>query len=170
VLDGDHTLWNPLDTTCVSEGYPDDPLGGTEFGFRPAPDNPDLVIREDGVRFEVMPGARAALERLHASGVRLAVASYNHFAPVLALLEAFGLRPLFSQVVAEWHSDKAAMLRTILAAEAAAGRPTRPETVLFVDDDPSSSYREMAASVGVSFAQMGNEVQNYDDIERLCTS
>jgi phosphoglycolate phosphatase-like HAD superfamily hydrolase len=109
------------------------------------------------------------LADLHARGVRLAMASWNHVAPIRSLLAAFGLLPLFSQVVGEWSSDKAAMLRTILAAEEAAGRQTAPESVLFVDDDPEARYRAMAAAVGTRFAQMGNpaEVRSFADIARL---
>jgi len=169
VLDGDHTLWHPVDVICCSERVLDDPDGSADFTFRPAAQDPDLAIRDDGVRFRLAPGARAVLTRLHARGVRLAMASWNHAAPIRSLLAAFGLLPLFSQVVGEWSSDKAAMLRTILAAEAAAGRPTPPDSVLFVDDDPEARYRAMAAAVGTRFAQMGNpaEVSSFADIARL---
>ena len=169
VLDGDDTLWQPLDGTCCSERTPDDPEGGADFGFAAAPGDPDLAIREDGVRFRLLPGARATLERLHGAGIGLALASYNHPRPIRALLDAFGLLPLFRQIVAVWSRDKAAMLETILAGERAAGRPLPPEAVLFVDDDPWAIYRPMAARVGTRFAQMGrpDEVQSFADIARL---
>ncbi len=169
VLDGDHTLWHPVDVICCSERVLDDPDGSADFTFRPDAQDPDLAIRDDGVRFRLAPGARAVLADLHGRGVRLAMASWNHAAPIRSLLTAFGLLPLFSQVVGEWSSDKAAMLRTILAAEEAAGRQTAPESVLFVDDDPEARYRAMAAAVGTRFAQMGNpaEVRSFADIARL---
>ncbi|HUS13662.1 MAG TPA: HAD family hydrolase [Chloroflexia bacterium] len=165
VLDGDHTLWQPLDIICASERYADDPEGGTAFRFQALADDPDTIIRDDGVRFALMPGARALLERLHGAGVRLAIASYNHAPPIVAMLEAFGLLPLFGHVVASWSSDKGAMLRTILAAEPG----SVPEETLFVDDDPYGIYRPMAAAIGVRFAQMGNpaEVVSFGDIARL---
>ncbi|HMA36480.1 MAG TPA: HAD family hydrolase [Chloroflexia bacterium] len=169
VLDGDHTLWQPVDVTCATERYPDDPQGHDQFAFQAAADDPDLIIREDGVRFALLPGARATLEQLHAAGVRLAMASFNHLAPIRAMLDAFGLQPLFSQVVAFWAPDKLTMLRTILAAEATAGHTYTPDAVLFVDDDPAGEYRPMAATAGTRFAQMGNptEVQSFADIARL---
>ena len=169
VLDGDHTLWHPVDVICCSERVLDDPEGSADFTFRLDPQDPDLAIRDDGVRFRLAPGARAVLADLHARGVRLAMASWNHVPPVRNLLAAFGLLPLFSQVVGGWTSDKATMLRSILAAEAAAGRPTPPDSVLFVDDDPEARYRPMAAAVGTRFAQMGNpaEVASFADIARL---
>jgi predicted phosphatase len=169
VLDGDHTLWQPLDVLCCSERASDDAVGWPGCAFAPAPADPDLAIREDGVRFRLAPGARAVLERAHAAGIRLALASYNHGAPVRGLLAAFGLLPLFSQVVGVWSSDKAAMLQTILAAEAAAGRPTSPNAVLFVDDDPQGLYRPMMARLGIRFAQMGHpaEAPDFAAVARL---
>lgn len=169
VLDGDHTLWWPIDVICCSERGVDDPAGHSEFTFRPAPADPDIAVRDDGVRFQLVEGARALIAQFHTAGGRIAMASYNHEAPIRNLLAAFGLLPLFSQVVACWSSDKARMLRTILAAEAAAGRPLPPEAVLFVDDDPFGLYRPMAADVGTRFAQMGNpaEVRSFADIARL---
>ncbi len=168
VLDGDHTLWQPLDGICCSERTQNDPTGAPAFAFTQDPADLDRAVRADGVRFALAPGARALLTRLPAAGIGLALASWNHPAPIRALLDAFGLLPLFGTVVAAWSSDKAAMLRTILAAEAAAGRPVDPAVVLFVDDDPAGAYRAMAAAVGVQFAQMGNpaEARSFAGIAR----
>ena len=167
-LDGDHTLWQPLDGTCASERYPNDPAGADDFRFAAAAADPDLIIRHDGPRFHLLPGARATLVAAHAAGLGLATISYNHQPPIQAMLAAFGLLPLFRQVVAAWTPDKAAMLRLILAAEAAAGRPLAPAAVLFVDDDPDGLYRPMAATVGVQFLQMGNaaELRGWPDLAR----
>jgi phosphoglycolate phosphatase-like HAD superfamily hydrolase len=166
-LDGDHTLWQPLDGACASERYVDDPEGWADFRFAADPADPDLIAREDGPRFRLMPGARAALQATHAAGIRLAMVSFNHVAPIRAMLAAFALAPLFAQVEATWSSDKATMLRAVLAAEAAAGRPIAPEQTLFVDDDPWGIYRPMAAAVGVRFAQMGGEVRGFADVAAL---
>ncbi len=167
-LDGDHTLWQPLDGTCASERYPDDPVGAADFRFAPDPAAPDLIVRADGPRFQLLPGVRATLTASHAAGLGLATISYNHQPPIQAMLAAFGLLPLFRQVVAAWTPDKAAMLRTILAGEAAAGQPIAPAALLFVDDDPNGLYRPMAAAVGVQFLQMGrpDELRDWADLAR----
>jgi predicted phosphatase len=166
-LDGDHTLWEPLDGACASERYVDDPEGWTGFHFAADPADPDLITRDDGPRFRLLPGARATLRQAHGAGIRLAMVSFNHVAPIRAMLRAFALAPLFARVEATWSSDKAAMLRAILAAEDAAGRPIAPEQTLFVDDDPWGIYRPMAAAVGVQFAQMGVDVRGFADIAAL---
>ncbi len=167
-LDGDHTLWQPLDGTCASERYPDDPTGADDFRFAADPADADLIVRHDGPRFHLLPEARATLIAAHAAGRGLVTISYNHQPPIQAMLAAFGLLPLFRQVVAAWSPDKAAMLRTILAAEAAAGRPLAPAALLFVDDDPHGHYRPQAAAVGVQFLQMGNpaELRDWVDLAR----
>ncbi len=167
-LDGDHTLWQPLDGTCASERYPDDPTGAADFRFAADPADPDLIIRTDGPRFQLLPAARATLVAAHAAGLGLTTISYNHQPPIRAMLAAFGLLPLFRQVVAAWSPDKGAMLRTILAAEAAAGRPLAPAALLFVDDDPYGLYRPMAAAAGVQFLQMGHpaELRGWADLAR----
>jgi predicted phosphatase len=166
-LDGDHTLWQPLDGACASERYVDDPDGWASFSFAPDPDDPDLITRHDGPRFRLMPGARSTLRQAYDGGIRLAMVSFNHLAPIRAMLGSFGLAPLFAQVEATWSSDKGAMLRSVLAAEAAAGHPLRPEQALFVDDDPWGIYRPMAAAVGVRFAQMGVDVRSFHEIAAL---
>jgi predicted phosphatase len=168
VLDGDHTLWWPTDVTCASERYPDDPEGADHFAFAPDPANPDRIIRDDGVRFDLLPDARATLDAATAAGIGLAMASWNHHAPIRAMLAAYGLLPRFRQVWASWTSDKETMLREILAAEAAAGRPLDPATLLFVDDDPFGLYRPMAAAVGVQFLQMGHpaELAGWPDLAK----
>ena len=166
-LDGDHTLWEPLDGACASERYVDDPEGWAGFAFAPDPHDPGLIARNDGPRFRLMPGARVTLQQAHDAGVRLAMVSFNHVEPIRAMLGAFGLAPLFAQVAATWSSDKAAMLRSVLTSEAAAGYPVRPQQALFVDDDPWGIYRPMAAAVGVRFAQMGVDVRSFSDIAAL---
>ena len=164
-------MWQPLSGVCVSDAFPDDAVGKPDFKFAPTAEQ-DIVRRNDGPLFELSPGARDVIIDAYNNNVRLAVASWNHVGNIERILTAFGLRDKFSQVVAEWHTDKASMLRKIMAAEEKAGREFAPADVLFVDDDPSDIYRAQAAGLGINFAKMGHpeEASDWQAVKRLVYS
>jgi predicted phosphatase len=164
ILDGDHTLWWPVDEICCSDRTVDDREGWPHFTYRPDPDDPDLIHREDGVRFRLTPHARATIETVAAAGGRLAMASYNYRDNIDRALTAWGLRPHFAQIVAHWHSRKGEMLTEILDAEAAQGHAITPADALFVDDDPYGTYRRYAEAVGVRFLKMGEDIADLSGV------
>jgi predicted phosphatase len=164
ILDGDHTLWWPVDEICCSDRTVDDREGWPHFTYRPDTDDPDLIHREDDVRFRLTPQARSTIEAVTAAGGRLAIASYNYRDNIDRALTAWGLRPHFAQIVAHWHSRKGEMLTEILETEAAQGHPIDPTDALFVDDDPYGTYRRYAEGLGVRFLQMGVDIQHLGEV------
>jgi predicted phosphatase len=160
ILDGDDTLWQPVDGICCSDRTVDDAVGWSHFTYQPAPTDPDLLIRDDGVRFRLTPGARAVLHTVTTAGGACALASFNHRPNIERALTAWGIRPAFAQVVAHWHTRKDEMLREILEGEEARDHPVTPAATLFVDDDPEGRYRAYAARLGVRFLQMGVDIQD----------
>jgi magnesium-dependent phosphatase-1 len=164
ILDGDDTLWQPVDGICCSDRTVDDAEGWPHFTFRPDPADPDLIVREDGVRFRLNPGARALLAAVTAAGGACAIASYNYPANIARALTAWGIRHYFSQIVAHWHTRKGEMLAEILEREAARGHAVRPDQALFIDDDPYGTYRGYAAALGVRFLQMGVDVRALGEV------
>ncbi len=169
ILDGDDTLWQPMSGVCCSDRTPDDAIGDPNFTFAPTPDDRDMVQRGDGPLFALHEGVRDTIALAHERGVRLAVCSWNHVGNIDRILRAFGLRDDFDQVVAEWHTNKAGMIKKILAAESAAGHEYHPREVLFVDDDPSDIYRGQAAGLNINFAKMGHpdEAADWNAVQRL---
>ena len=164
ILDGDHTLWWPVDEICCSDRTVDDREGWPHFTYRADADDPDLIHREDGVRFRLTPHARATIEAVTAAGGACAIASFNYRDNIDRALTAWGLRPHFAQIVAHWHSRKGEMLAEILDAEAARGHAVAPADALFVDDDPYGTYRRYAADLGIRFLQMGVDIADLGDV------
>ena len=164
ILDGDDTLWRPIDGICCSDRDPDDRIGWEHFQFRSDPTNPERIVREDGVRFDLTAGAREAIRAVTDAGGICALASFNHRGNLVRALAAWGLADYFPTVVGHWHARKGEMLTEILAAEAAAGRPVAPHEALFVDDDPYGTYRGYAAEHGIAFVQMGPEIRDFYDL------
>src|SRR5690349_4553177 len=116
ILDGDDTLWQPLDGICCSDRTPDDNVGWPHFTYRPNPADPDLLHRDDGIRFHLNPGAREVLAAVTEDGSACAIASYNHRDNIERALTAWGIHAYFAQVVAHWHTRKFEMLQEILDA------------------------------------------------------
>ena len=164
ILDGDDTLWQPLDGICCSDRTPDDSVGWPHVTYQPDPANPDLLHRDDGVRFQLNPGARMVLQTVTVAGGACALASYNHRANIERALTAWSIRPAFAQVVAHWHTRKDEMLEEILAAEAARGHAVAPADALFVDDDQLGIYRRYAARLGMRFLQMGVDIEDLREV------
>ena len=167
ILDGDDTLWQPLDGICCSDRTPDDNVGWPYFTYRPDPADPDLLIRDDGIRFRLSPGAREVLATVTAAGGACALASYNHRDNIERALTAWDIRSYFAQVVAHWHTRKFEMLQEILDAEAARGHAVAPTDALFVDDDPLGVYRRYAGALGIRFLQMGVDIQDLREVLAL---
>lgn len=164
ILDGDDTLWHPVDGICCSDRVADDAEGWPHFSYRPDPADPDRIVRDDGVRFALNPGARALLAAVTAAGGTCAMASYNYPGNLDRALTAWGIRPYFSQVVGQWHTRKDEMLAEILTLEAARGHTVRPDEALFIDDDPYGKYRGYAAALGVRFLQMGVDIRELGEV------
>jgi predicted phosphatase len=167
ILDGDHTLWWPVDEICCSDRTVDDREGWPHFTYHADATDRDLIHREDGVRFRLTPRARPTIEAVTAAGGRLAMASYNYAGNIDRALTAWGLRDHFAQIVAHWHSRKGEMLYEILEAEAAQGHPIDPAAALFVDDDPYGKYRRYAEGLGIRFLQMGVDIADLGDVLAL---
>jgi predicted phosphatase len=167
ILDGDHTLWWPVDDICCSDRTVDDREGWPHFTYRADPTDPDLIHREDGVRFRLTPHARTTIEAVTAAGGACAMASYNYAGNIDRALIAWGLRGHFTQIVAHWHSRKGEMLAEILEAEAARGHAVDPADALFVDDDPYGKYRRYAESLGIRFLQMGVDIADLGEVLAL---
>src|SRR3954470_17759008 len=101
-FDGDNTLWTPLSGVCLSDRTSTDDIGWPDFNYKPLPDNPLIVERDDGARFALRPEAHEVLQTLKQTGVLVGVVSYNHEGNVRRILEAFGLSGLVDYIVAEW--------------------------------------------------------------------
>ena len=164
ILDGDHTLWWPVDEICCSDRTVDDREGWPHFTYRADADDPDLIHREDGVRFRLTPRARATIEAVTAAGGACAIASFNYRDNIDRALTAWGLRPHFAQIVAHWHSRKGEMLAEILAAEAARGHAVAPADALFVDDDPYATHRRDAENRGIRVLQLGGDIADLGEV------
>src|SRR5215212_6682878 len=78
ILDGDHTLWWPVDDICCSDRTVDDREGWPHFTYRADSDDLDLIHREDGVRFHLTPHGRTTIEAVTAAGGACAMASFNY--------------------------------------------------------------------------------------------
>ena len=164
ILDGDDTLWHPVDGICCSDRTVDDAVGWPDFTYQADPNDPDRIVRDDGVRFALNPGARELLTAVTAAGGACALASYNYPGNLDRALTAWGIRAYFRQVVGHWHARKGEMLAEILTLEAARGHAVRPDQALFIDDDPYGTYRGYAAALGVRFLQMGVDIRTLGEV------
>ena len=163
-LDGDNTLWEPLDHLNVSDRTPTDAVGWPHFTFAPADDNPLVVVRDDGARFALRPEAREVLPALKSWGVLLAVVSYNHEGNIRRILEAFGVLGYFDYVVAEFHSNKDRMLERVLREAHADGHQLTASDLMLVDDDPDSIYRGQCARMGAGFSCFGSDIHDLREL------
>lgn len=163
-FDGDYTLWTPLSGAHLTDRSPTDPVGSPDYSFSPLPGNPLTLRRDDGAFFALRPEAREVLAAFRAHGVLTAVASYNHRAPVLRALEAFGLLPLLDYVVAEWHTNKDCMLAQILDLAAKDGHDISPGEAMLVDDDPEGLYAAQCARMGAGFACFGRDLRDLREV------
>jgi magnesium-dependent phosphatase-1 len=163
-LDGDNTLWEPLDRLNVSDRTPTDAVGWPHFTFSPADDNPLVVVRDDGARFALRPEAREVLQSLKSRGVLLAVVSYNHEGNIRRILEAFGVLGYFDYVVAEFHSNKDRMLDRVLREARADGHELSASDLLLVDDDPDNIYRGQCERMGAGFSCFGTDIHDLREL------
>ena len=166
-LDGDNTLWEPLDALNVSDRTPTDADGWPHFTFAPADANPLVVVRDDGARFALRPEAREVLQSLKAQGVLLAVVSYNHEGNIRRILEAFGVLGYFDYIVAEFHSNKDRMLDRVLREAHADGHELSAADLMLVDDDPGNLYRGQCARMGAGFSCFGTDIHDLREVLSL---
>lgn len=169
-LDGDNTLWEPLDGLNLSDRTPTDAVGWPHFTFAPHPTDPLLVTRDDGARFALRPEAREVLETLKRRGVLLAVVSYNHEANIRRILEAFGILGYFDYVVAEFHSNKDRMLARVLEEARRDDHHLEAADLLLVDDDPDRIYRGQCARMGACFSHFGTDIHDLREVLDLLDS
>jgi HAD superfamily phosphatase (TIGR01681 family) len=161
VFDGDDTLWYGLDGGYVSGvDYQDAGRDDYTFELRDALN----IQRNDGQRFRLYSEAPALLAELARRGTLISLASYNHRAPTLKAMQAFGVLHYFQHPTIEWSSEKDRMLANILQRFSQDGYAVSPETTLFIDDDLSGRYRQQMAKMGVAFLQKGVDL---DDLSLL---
>lgn len=161
VFDGDDTLWKGLDGGYISGTiFPD--YDRDDFTFRKI--KPDIIQRDDGLRFQLFPEVPKVLSELARMGVLVSLASYNHNAPLMGTLQAFGITGYFKHLAVEWNSRKDKMLRNILRRFTQDGFLVCPETTLFIDDDYRGIYRGQMASIGVHFLQKGVDIHNLNEL------
>lgn len=115
------------------------PISPTELRRLKDPVYHDLMRRE----IQLVPGARAALERLSAA-VPVAVATNSHAVDVGFVLEHFGLRPLFTAVVTREDYVGAKPLPDAFLT--AAQRLGLPPARCAVIEDASKGVRAAAAA------------------------
>ena len=163
-FDGDHTLWTPLHGVCLSDRTPTDDTGWPHFTYKAESDNPLVIRRDDGARFALRPEAREVFEQLKQSGVLVGVVSYNHEANIRRALQAFGLADLVDFVVAEWHTNKDAMLGKMLAMAEANGHKLHACDIMLVDDDPEKLYRGQCERMGAGFVCFGSEIEDLREV------
>lgn len=124
VFDADDTIWriNPwgLASRCR-------PVGTTTGDSLPLRCSDSLGRSQDGTA-TLDHGLRDTLRKMADSGIRVSIASQNDPESVTALLDAFGLRHLFSFIEAGWTS-KADMIHRIEGASS-----TPADAIMFVDD------------------------------------
>ncbi len=161
IFDGDDTLWRGLDGGYIS-GVTYQDVGDDRFTFQPS--GGDRIVRNDGQRFELYPGVRAALAGLRQLGIPVSLASYNKEAPVLSALKAFGLGGVFQYPAIQWNPEKDRMVLEIIAHFQHAGYPAAPEMTLFVDDDQPGLYRQQMERIGVPFLQTGVDLTDLRDL------
>lgn len=115
------------------------PISPTELRRLKDPVYHDLMRRE----IQLVPGARAALERLSAA-LPVAVATNSHAVDVGFVLEHFGLRPLFTAVVTreDYAGAKPLPDAFLTAAQRLGLRPARCAVI----EDASKGVRAAAAA------------------------
>jgi magnesium-dependent phosphatase-1 len=161
VFDADDTLWRGLDGGYISGRSYQEP-GEEHFTFTPA--EADLIVRDDGQRFELFPEVRGLLAELHTRRIPVSLASYNMAGPLFAALAAFEIDAYFRHPVVEWSSRKDLMLQTIIARFQADDLPIGTQNTLFIDDDRYGLYRRQMADIGVAFLQKDADILDLRDL------
>ena len=161
IFDGDDTLWYGLDGGYISGVDYQDP-GRNDYTFH----NLDHlhIQRSDGQRFRLYTEVPSLFPELRRRGVLLSLASYNHPAPTLGALRAFGLDSYLLHPVVEFHSHKDRMLQAILQDLAQDGYVVQPENTLLIDDDRTGNYRLQMAGMGVNFLQKDVDIHDLGDL------
>ena len=127
----------------------------------------DEMIAVYGERLTVettlMPGARAAIERLHGDGVRIAVVTNKAQAATDAILAHFGLSPLLGAVVGGDVGLAKKPAADILLA-ALARMDVDPAGAVLVGDSPADAGAARAAGLPVVLVRGGYTTVPVDDI------
>jgi len=167
-FDGDDTLWVPLSGLFLSDRTPTD-SEGSFFSFRPLPDSPGIILRDDGARFALRDDAVEAVTTIRMAGGLTGVASFNHLSNVRSALNAFGIQDLFDYVVAEWRADKGAMLEKMVDQARRDGHDVDFGDVWLIDDDYYGVYAAQCESLGARFVQFCPD-KTLVDVARLVCS
>ena len=173
-LDGDDTLWQPISGLNLSDRTPTDDEGWPRFTYKPVPNDPLVIERDDGALYRLRPEAREVLQQLKSRGLLTGVVSYNHEGNIRRALAAFGVNKplalersegdLVDYVVAEWHTDKDRMLEKLMALARRDGHDLEPADLLLVDDDPSDLYSAQCRRMGAGFCRFGADMRDLREV------
>jgi HAD superfamily phosphatase (TIGR01681 family) len=166
VLDADDTIWEIEPWGMASMASP---VGRTEKNTLPVRLNIDEIVGYPEYWKQIVPTGsvklapklRDTLDKLHAKGIPVSIASNNKKESIEKYLDAFGLRDKFTDIEASYGQPKDQMIRDI-----AKRNNVESEKILFVDDDFTNAM-DVALFTNATSLVVGYNIQDIDEILEL---